>query len=263
MRLVWYSPLPPMPSGIADYSAELLPRVARRADVVVVCPPLRRRRSPPPAHHGIPVLTPERYERERLPGDAPVYHLGNNPWHEFVYEAALARPGVVVFHDFVMHHLIEYRMFQRRRHNESGYRRLMQEEYGEEGLRAHDLRLRGAMTHFEKFVYPLNGHVARAAGHIVVHSWDSAERLRDLAPGIPITLIPHHAGSPPPRSPASIVRRPGPVSASPRRPSWSGTSASSPSRSSRPRSSAASPGWRPTPPTRASSRSAPTTRGGA
>ena len=35
-----------------------------------------------------------------------VYQLGNNPYHDFVYEAALKHPGVVVMHEANLHHLI-------------------------------------------------------------------------------------------------------------------------------------------------------------
>ena len=33
MRLAWFSPLPPQRSGIADYSAELLPHLAKHLDL--------------------------------------------------------------------------------------------------------------------------------------------------------------------------------------------------------------------------------------
>ena len=38
--------------------------------------------------------------------DICVYQLGNNPYHDFVYEAAMKHPGVVVMHEANLHHLI-------------------------------------------------------------------------------------------------------------------------------------------------------------
>ncbi len=38
--------------------------------------------------------------------DIALYHLGNNPYHDFVYETALQHPGVVVMHEANLHHLI-------------------------------------------------------------------------------------------------------------------------------------------------------------
>ena len=39
LRLLWGSPLPPIRSGVADYAVELLPELARRAEVRVLIPP--------------------------------------------------------------------------------------------------------------------------------------------------------------------------------------------------------------------------------
>lgn len=184
-----------MPSGIADYSFELLPLLAERARVDVFCPSPRviRRLKPPP---GIPIVDPNRGKARPESYDAVFYHLGNNPAHKWVYEAALAHPGINVFHDFVLHHLIAFMMVEERMDAES-YRRVLTEEYGESGLRLAELRLQGAATDFEKFVFPANTSMARRSRSIVVHSEDSAERMREIAPDVPVWVIPHHAGTPP------------------------------------------------------------------
>ncbi|CAN5184601.1 glycosyltransferase family 4 protein [soil metagenome] len=195
MRLAWYSPLPPMASGIADYSFELLPLLAEREHVDVFCPSPRlvRRLKPPP---GLRVVDPGRSNAQPESYDAVFYHLGNNPAHKWVYEAALARPGITVFHDFVLHHLIAYMMVEERL-DADRYRRVLAEEYGESGLRLAELRLQGTATDFEKFVFPANTTMARRSRAIVVHSEDSAERMREIAPDVPVWVIPHHAGTPP------------------------------------------------------------------
>ena len=38
--------------------------------------------------------------------DLALYQIGNNPYHDFVYEAALRHPGVAVMHESNVHHLI-------------------------------------------------------------------------------------------------------------------------------------------------------------
>ena len=40
--------------------------------------------------------------------DIPLYHMGNNPCHDFVYETALRHPGVVVMHEANLHHLVAH-----------------------------------------------------------------------------------------------------------------------------------------------------------
>ncbi|MFN2590672.1 MAG: glycosyltransferase [Actinomycetota bacterium] len=196
MRLAWVSPLPPMPAGVSDYSFELLGLLAETADVEAVCPRPGRFRSPR-SPHGVRVISTDEFQRRFDGYDAVFYHLGNNPWHEFAYELSLRRPGVAVFHDFVLHHLLSAITIEKSRGIER-YRALLRSEYGEVGERLARLRAEWVATDFEKFLFPLNRHVAARAQAIVVHSEDSRERMHDVAPGVPVIVIPHHAGSPPP-----------------------------------------------------------------
>jgi glycosyltransferase involved in cell wall biosynthesis len=142
------------------------------------------------------VLPPSAFDPARF--DAVLYHLGNNPQHGFVYEAALRHPGICVLHDLVMHHLVAYRFVEHERHPQR-YRSVCIEEYGPDlGGRLADLRLSGVATELEKFTFPMIGHVARRAAGVVVHSRWGRERVLEAAPGVPVEVIPHHAGAPPP-----------------------------------------------------------------
>ncbi|HEX2090324.1 MAG TPA: glycosyltransferase [Actinomycetota bacterium] len=211
MRVAWFSPLPPIPAGVSDYSFELLPRIAERTEVHAfsIRPPDQRLRSllKPKAPAGIPVTSPRpgalvfppwMLDRGLDGYDAAFYHLGNNPFHRFVYQAARAHPGIAVFHDFVLHHLLEAMLFEDHHgsHRE-WYRDVLEMDYGALGGQLADLRGRGIATHLEKFVFPLNVHIARSSKALITHSHDVAERLAEVAPDVPITVIPHYALQPP------------------------------------------------------------------
>ena len=86
MRLAFFSPMPPSKSGIADYSAALLEPLAR--------------------HVRIGLFDQESVAFDPAQFDLALYQLGNNPYHEFVYEMALRHPGVVVMHEANLHHLV-------------------------------------------------------------------------------------------------------------------------------------------------------------
>src|SRR5580693_4813483 len=86
MKVAFFSPLPPAKSGIADYSAAVLEHLPRLADVETFA------------------AAPAAFDPKRF--DIAVYQLGNNPFHTFAYEAAMAHPGVVVLHEANLHHLI-------------------------------------------------------------------------------------------------------------------------------------------------------------
>jgi len=86
MRAAFFSPLPPTRSGIADYSQALLEPLKRHVEIEVFSDGGREFR-------------PEGF-------DLALYQIGNNPYHDFVYEAALRHPGIAVMHESNVHHLI-------------------------------------------------------------------------------------------------------------------------------------------------------------
>lgn len=195
MRIAWFSPLPPMPSGISDYTSELVPYVAEKATVDVFCPRPGLFRKPQ-APLGATYREPPEYLLRASQYDATFYHLGNNPYHEFIYQAARRRPEIAVFHDAVLHHLIADVTIERGG-DPGRYEGILHGEYGERGTSLALLRRSGIATDFEKFLFPLTAHVAQQAKGIVVHSQDAAERMREAAPEVPLVVIQHHAGETP------------------------------------------------------------------
>ena len=86
MRIAFFSPLPPVKSGIADYSAALLQPLRNHADVTVF------------------IGTPAHFDPSAA--GMPLYQIGNNPHRSFVYDQAMQTPGVLVMHEANLHHLI-------------------------------------------------------------------------------------------------------------------------------------------------------------
>jgi glycosyltransferase involved in cell wall biosynthesis len=101
-RLAWFTPLPPSRSGIAAYSADVLPRVARRHTVDIFVDP----RAPEPVvEPGLPVF-PSRdfvWRHGTRPYDLVVYQLGNAPCHDYMWPYFVRFPGLVVLHDGQLH----------------------------------------------------------------------------------------------------------------------------------------------------------------
>lgn len=101
-RLAYFSPLPPSPSGIADYSAELLPHLAELADITLFSD------QPQAGSLGLPSYPTGDYPARRHAFDLPLYQMGNSDRHEAMFEMMMRFPGVVVLHDYFLHHFIHY-----------------------------------------------------------------------------------------------------------------------------------------------------------
>ena len=183
MRVAYYSPMPPERSGIADYSAHLLPALRERIAVVVA---QRRRRAP----------------RAEL----ALYHLGNNPdAHGWIVDALRKRPGVVVLHDFVLHHLVAGLTIGRR--DGHGYLDAMEREGGVVGrLLAHGVLDKRIPPLWESRPeeYHLAGEVLALATGLIVHSHYVENRSRAAGYEGPIWRIPHPAWEHAPVSPAQL-----------------------------------------------------------
>jgi glycosyltransferase involved in cell wall biosynthesis len=188
VRVAYYSPLPPERSGIADYSALLLPALERLIDVDVV----RRGRTRPVA------------------ADVALYHVGNDPEsHGWIVDALRRRAGVVVLHDFVLHHLVAGLTIGRK--DGPGYLAAMERDSGVPGrLLAHGV-LDGRVpppweTRPDEF--PLAGEVLGSASGLVVHSHYVEEQAREAGYGGPVWRIPHPAWPMQGVAPAPVEGRP-------------------------------------------------------
>ena len=105
-RLAYISPLPPEKSGIADYSVELLHELARYYDIDVI---LNQSELAAPwviAHLSVhPVAW---FEKNAGEYDRVLYHFGNSPMHQHMFELFERHPGIVVLHDFYLGHALQY-----------------------------------------------------------------------------------------------------------------------------------------------------------
>src|SRR5687768_12209095 len=106
-RIAYCSPVNPAPSGISDYSEELLPYLGQYAEVTLFVEDGLRPTNPRLAQH-LEVLPLRRLERElrRRRYAGLVYHLGNSPAHAGIWRAAQRLPGVIVLHELVLHHFM-------------------------------------------------------------------------------------------------------------------------------------------------------------
>src|SRR5581483_7487365 len=186
MRLGYFSPLPPSPTGIADYSAELLPYLAREFDIELIVSDAAPRNSAP-ALASFPRIPVSELPNAAARLDLLLYHMGNAPMHAEMYRALQMWRGVVVMHDIVLHHLIGWLTLGRG--DKQGYIEAMRGEYGEAGAELARLETLG-LASLNRFDYPLNRTVLQSARAIIVHSEYAAQQIQPIVPNTPIAVMP-------------------------------------------------------------------------
>ena len=176
MKVAVVSPFPPVRSGVADYAARIADAIAGQVEVTRVSAP----------------------EGFGLDGfDAVLYHMGNNPLHGPVYEAALTVPGAVVLHDAALHHFALGWLPKQRYIEEFVY------NYGE-WFRdfAEALWRERALSASEEryFTYPMLRRLVERSRTFIVHNPAARRAVQDTAHAAAtsthVTQIPHFVDLP-------------------------------------------------------------------
>jgi glycosyltransferase involved in cell wall biosynthesis len=200
-RLDYVSPLPPVRSGIADYSVDLLPHLAAAleadgGDLRVlglpgqpVDPAVAERFGVVPAEE---VEATEGGRGDRL----PLYQMGNNRHHEPVEAMALSRPGVLTLHDLVLHHLLSEETLGVR--DFDAYRSRLAADHGWIGEETARPREWGAHVEAMLFELPAHRTLLRRQRGVLVHNRWAAARLAAEDPELRVAVVP--MGVPLPRA---------------------------------------------------------------
>jgi hypothetical protein len=97
-RLAFFSPLPPVRSGVADYSAELLRELGRFYDVECIVE--QSEIADPWVQANFTIRDVSFFERHASSYDRLVYSVGNSEFHTHMLRLLPKFPGVVILHDF-------------------------------------------------------------------------------------------------------------------------------------------------------------------
>jgi glycosyltransferase involved in cell wall biosynthesis len=164
VKVGFFSPLPPAPTGVADYSAALLSELRKHGDVGV----------------------------GEQDADVVLYHIGNNHLHREIYRRAAVHqgvhPGVVVLHDAVLNHFFLGTL------DRAGYVEEFVFNYGEwnrglaEDLWANRARSAADPRYFE---YPMLKRLVTASRTVIVHNPAAARIVLAHDPQARIVEIPH------------------------------------------------------------------------
>jgi glycosyltransferase involved in cell wall biosynthesis len=209
VRLAFLSPLPPAPTGVADYSTDVLALLAggHAIDAFHVQPAVE---GLPPGVTARPAAEFLSRHRER-PYDVAVYQMGNGPDHDFLYEPLVRVPGLLVLHDLVLHHA-RARVFltspvarayaadpssaalrDAARPSLQAYRDEVAYSYPAAGHRLAEAHLAttGVLL---PYAFPLFRIPVEASRVVGVHNEYMAEAIREGVPAAYVTRIPMAAG---------------------------------------------------------------------
>ena len=191
LRLDYLSPLPPVRSGISDYSVDLLPHLAARTELRVLRLPDLPLDEEVARRYGVS----ESADRAGEDGRIPLYQMGNNRYHAAIFELANRRPGIVVLHDLVLHHFLLDRTVGRGEWQP--YREELARDHGWVGDAAARAVRWGAFGQAAQFELPANRTLLSRQRGVLVHGRWAAERLAEEDPRLAVRVVPMPIPLPP------------------------------------------------------------------
>jgi glycosyltransferase involved in cell wall biosynthesis len=197
LRIDFVSPLPPVRSGIADYSADLLPHLAALPELAE----LRVVRLPgqPVAEAVATRFAPVEAAETGAAADGaprlPLYQMGNNHHHAPVLELALERPGVLTLHDLFLHHLLAELTLAG--DTADPYVEALERDHGWVGRAVATPRRWGGWTEGGTFALPAHRGLVLGQRGVLVHSRWAAGLLAEEVPEAAVRVVPMGIPLPP------------------------------------------------------------------
>ena len=201
-RLAFFSPLPPAPTGIADYTIDVLHALHDRYEIDVFHqqPSVDADRLPA-AVQAFPV---DQYKPDKY--DIPVYQMGNGLSHAYQYEWLVRAPGLLVLHDLVLHHSrarmfldspearayaadpsrADLRAAALKRIDE--YRRELEQTYPGRGSRLAEAQL-GTVGQLLPYAYPLSRRPVEVSRATACHNDFMVEAVRAEVPAARVSRV--------------------------------------------------------------------------
>ena len=204
MRLAWFTPLAPVRSGIASYSAMVLPALAARHEVAIFVGDDVWTATRPQARVGTdgfaavdspwgPIRSAYDFApiQQARPFDLVVYQLGNAGCHDHMWAYLTRYPGLVVLHDAQLHQSRAQALIARGRADD--LRAELRFGHPDAPAGVAEWILAG-LGNPGAPIWPFTAVPLASARAVAVHFPALTEDLRAAWPGLPVEVIRH--GSP-------------------------------------------------------------------
>jgi glycosyltransferase involved in cell wall biosynthesis len=181
MRLAWFSPMPPVRTGIASCSADLIAALGteHQLDVYVDEPVVRLAPGTRSAHDFV-------WRHRAEPYDLTVYQLGNSSHHDFLWPYLFRYPGLSVLHDAHLHHARAAALLRTKR--AADYRAEFAWNHPAAGPDAAELAIAGFDSHLY-YTWPMTRLVVESSRLTAVHAAPLAAALNEELPHAAVETI--------------------------------------------------------------------------
>lgn len=189
-KIAFFTPLPPLESGISDYSVDILNSISQYYDIDVF---IDDEYSPECIlSDNITVHAHKFYPTMHHRYDDTIYQVGNFPFHEYMFQYIRNYGGTLVLHDYNMHNVFHHFAISKQQDLKL-YKSMLLEDFNKNTVNPYIKALKKHRIHFRVFEMELNGYLVNCANKIIVHSDNAKQKLLNSNISRNVKKINHYA----------------------------------------------------------------------
>lgn len=173
-KIAFFAPLPPLESGISDYSVDIIKALSSYYAIDVY---IDEGYKPQVAFgENVKIFVHNEFEAKAKVYKEIIYQVGNSTFHLYMYEYIRKHPGIVVIHDYNMHGVLVHHALSMK-NDYRLYERYLSEDYNKEEIKDYIQKLQNGQCGYKISEWEMNGIVSNYAKKLIVHSFDAKEKL--------------------------------------------------------------------------------------
>lgn len=188
-KIAFFTPLPPIQSGISDYSVDILNGLSKYFQIDVYI-----ENSYKPNcnfNYNITIHKHNNFASKKDEYHEIIYQMGNSEYHSYMIEYIKHYPGILVLHDFNLHGLLYFMAEKQKDFNM--YKNFLSEDYARNNADNYVNEFLSGKGPLKIFELPCNGFVTNYAKKTIVHSDFAKKKLLEKDISRDIRKVLHYA----------------------------------------------------------------------
>jgi len=173
-KIAFFTPLPPIESGISDYSVDILNALGKYFDIDVYIDDNYKPKCE--LNSEINVYCHKQYEKMNSQYFDVIYQMGNSEYHVYMWDYIKKYKGTVVLHDYNLHGVVQF-VTLHKNNNEKLYKEYLLHDFTSDDVNDYIDKLHDGKSGLKIYDMEINGFITNNAKKIIVHSNEAREKL--------------------------------------------------------------------------------------
>ncbi|MCI8285811.1 MAG: glycosyltransferase [Firmicutes bacterium] len=184
-KIAMFTPLPPIQSGISDYSVDIITQLSNKFDIDVFIDDYKANCELP---ENVQIFNHKKFKKKYSEYDRIIYQVGNSLYHQYMFDYIKKYKGIIVLHDYRLNNVLEA-MYLYKDYKPKIFKRNLAEDLNENEIDDYMNNVSNGL----KNELSINGFVTNYADRIIVHSEYAKRELLRKKINYSVNIIPLYA----------------------------------------------------------------------